>query len=136
MPGREPAAFLGDADGHDFILLLIDCVENRRSGEQRDFVLAAAPAKQNPDSKLLHGYSVWTGRPSRVNRRADSSGILCPLWLKIEPTTGYTEDYREILYRIFFPNADNASSTARSAVWLCSSITGFTSTISKLSMRP
>ena len=39
-------------------------------------------------------------------------------------------------YRIFFPNADSASSTARSAVRLCSSMTGFTSTISKLSMRP
>src|ERR1700691_1897399 len=39
-------------------------------------------------------------------------------------------------YRIFLPNADNANSTAKSAVRLCSSITGFTSTISKLSMRP
>src|SRR6266478_8195654 len=42
----------------------------------------------------------------------------------------------EFSYRIFFPNADSASSTAKSAVRLCSSITGFTSTISKLSMRP
>src|ERR1039458_7253438 len=40
------------------------------------------------------------------------------------------------LYSIFFPNADSANSTARSAVRLCSSITGFTSTISKLNMRP
>jgi hypothetical protein len=39
-------------------------------------------------------------------------------------------------YRIFLPNAESASSTAKSAVRLCSSITGFTSTISKLSMRP
>src|ERR1700691_2857890 len=39
-------------------------------------------------------------------------------------------------YKIFFPKADNANSTARSAVRLCSSITGFTSTISKLNMRP
>src|SRR5262249_2970898 len=38
--------------------------------------------------------------------------------------------------RIFFPNAESASSTARSAVRLCSSITGLTSTISKLVMRP
>src|SRR5689334_9624219 len=37
--------------------------------------------------------------------------------------------------RIFFPNAESASSTARSAVRLCSSITGLTSTISKLVMR-
>ena len=39
-------------------------------------------------------------------------------------------------YKIFFPNADSASSTARSAVRLCSSMTGLTSTISKLVMRP
>ncbi len=38
--------------------------------------------------------------------------------------------------RIFFPNADSASSTASDAVRLCSSMTGFTSTISKLSRRP
>jgi len=38
--------------------------------------------------------------------------------------------------RIFFPNAEEISSTARSAVRLCSSITGLTSTTSKLSMRP
>ena len=39
-------------------------------------------------------------------------------------------------YSIFFPKAESASPTARSAVWLCSSITGFTSTISKLVMWP
>ena len=39
-------------------------------------------------------------------------------------------------HRIFFPNAESASSTASDAVRLCSSITGFTSTISKLSIRP
>ena len=39
-------------------------------------------------------------------------------------------------YRIFFPKAESANSTARSAVRLCSSITGLTSTISKLVMRP
>src|SRR5581483_1837236 len=38
--------------------------------------------------------------------------------------------------RIFFPNADSASSTASDAVRLCSSMTGLTSTISKLSRRP
>src|SRR6266481_5853117 len=39
-------------------------------------------------------------------------------------------------YRIFFPRADSVNSTARLAVRLCSSITGLTSTISKLVMRP
>ncbi len=38
--------------------------------------------------------------------------------------------------RIFFPNTDSANSTARLAVWLRSSITGLTSTISKLVSRP
>lgn len=38
-------------------------------------------------------------------------------------------------YRIFFPNAERLSSTARSAVRLCSSMTGLTSTISNPSMR-
>jgi len=54
------------------------------------------------------------------------------IWLARRLTT---ED-RRLSYRIFFPNADSASSTARSAVRLCSSMTGFTSTISKLVMRP
>jgi hypothetical protein len=40
------------------------------------------------------------------------------------------------LYSIFFPNADSASSTASSAVRLCSSMTEFTSTLSKLSRCP
>ena len=39
-------------------------------------------------------------------------------------------------YRIFFPKAESASSTARSAVRLCSSMTGFTSTISNEVIRP
>src|SRR5437868_6950818 len=39
-------------------------------------------------------------------------------------------------YKIFLPKADIASSTARLAVRLCSSITGLTSTTSKLSIRP
>jgi hypothetical protein len=39
-------------------------------------------------------------------------------------------------YKIFLPKADIANSTARLAVRLCSSITGLTSTTSKLSIRP
>src|SRR5580704_1832907 len=94
----DPSALLGDADGHYFVLVFVDGVENRRGREQGDLMLSTAPAKQNANSKFFHSFNAG--------------------------------------YRIFFPNADNASSTARSAVRLCSSITGLTSTISKLNMRP
>ena len=43
--GGEPAAFLGDADGNDFIFIFVDGVENGSGREQRDFVLSAAPAE-------------------------------------------------------------------------------------------
>src|SRR5580698_700745 len=94
----HPSTFLSDADGHHFVFVFVDGVENRRSRKQRDLMLPTAPAKQDADSNLFHGLNMP--------------------------------------YRIFFPNADTANSTAKSAVRLCSSITGFTSTISKLSMRP
>ena len=48
---RQPAPILGDADGHDFIFVFVDGVENRRSREQRNLMLAAAPAKKNSDAK-------------------------------------------------------------------------------------
>ena len=58
MFGGKPAAFLGNADGHDFIFVFVDGVNNGGGGEQRDFVLSAAPAKKDADAKLLHDYSV------------------------------------------------------------------------------
>jgi hypothetical protein len=60
--GCEPAAVLGDADGYDFILISIDCIENGRGREQRDFMFAAAPAEKNSNPKLFHDDLVWTGR--------------------------------------------------------------------------
>ena len=42
---RQPVPFLGDADRHHVELLAIDRLENRSGGEQRNLVLAAAPAK-------------------------------------------------------------------------------------------
>src|SRR5277367_1206121 len=95
---RDPAAVLGNADGHNFVFILVNGVKDGRCREQRNLMLPAASAKENADSNFPHGF--------------------------------------ERGYRIFLPNADNANSTAKSAVRLCSSITGFTSTISKLSMRP
>src|SRR5205807_950815 len=51
---RQPAAFLGDTNRHNFIFVFIDSVENRGGGEQRDFVLAAASAKENTDANFFH----------------------------------------------------------------------------------
>ena len=45
MLGSEPAAFFGDADGHHFIFVFIDCVEYRCGRKQRNFVLSAAAAE-------------------------------------------------------------------------------------------
>ena len=44
---RQPAAILGDADGHHVEFSAIDRLQDRSRREQRDFVLAAAPAKKN-----------------------------------------------------------------------------------------
>ena len=43
--GREPASIFGDADGNDFVLFFIDCVENGCGREQRDLVLPTTSAK-------------------------------------------------------------------------------------------
>ena len=51
----DPSTLLGDAYGHNFVFIFVDGVENRRGREQRDFMLTAAPAKQDSDSNFLHG---------------------------------------------------------------------------------
>ena len=43
----DPSALFGDADRHDFVFCFIDRIHDRRSREQRNFVLATATAKQN-----------------------------------------------------------------------------------------
>ena len=45
--GRQPAALLGDADGRYVELLAIDRPQNRCRRQQRNLMLAAAPAKKN-----------------------------------------------------------------------------------------
>src|SRR5271157_3688070 len=50
----HPSAFLSDADGNDSVLLLVDCLEHRSRRKQRDFMLAASPAKQHTNSEFLH----------------------------------------------------------------------------------
>ena len=75
----------------------------------------------------------WRCNPVRRQSRCEASHRCdrgFPLWLQTANCKLPTP------HRIFFPNAELASSTARSAVRLRSSITGLTSTTSKLSMRP
>ncbi len=59
----KPAAFFGDADGHHIELLAIDRLQNRSRREQRDLMLAAAPAKQDTDTKFFrHCAAITTGK--------------------------------------------------------------------------
>jgi hypothetical protein len=67
--GGQPAAFLGDANGDDFEFIFVDGLENRCGGEQRDFVLSAAPAEEDADAKFFHDLSVWAWRTCGVNCR-------------------------------------------------------------------
>ena len=86
-------------------------------------MLAAPPTKQNTHAQFFSHTS------------SDCSGLLSVRGCR----SGYSVDALEgveRLYKIFFPKAEQANSTAKSAVRLRSSITGFTSTISKLSNRP
>ena len=41
----EPAALFRDADRHDVILLLVDCLQDRGRREPRDFVFAGTSAE-------------------------------------------------------------------------------------------
>ena len=82
----------------------------------------------------------YDGFPARTNNPVSPVGTALA-WAR-EIRESYAVSSGELLpilfdgYRIFLPNAEHASSTARSAVRLCSSMTGLTSTISKLSKRP
>src|SRR5271157_1833107 len=52
--GRDPSSLLGDADGNDFVLLLINRVQDGGRRQQRNLVFATAPAKQHTYPELLH----------------------------------------------------------------------------------
>ena len=56
MIGGQPAAVFGDADGHHFIFVFINGLQHRCRREQRNFVLAAAAAKQDSHAAFLHGF--------------------------------------------------------------------------------
>jgi hypothetical protein len=49
-----PAAFLGYADGDDFVLFLVNGLEDGGGGKQRNFVFAAAPAEKNAYPDFCH----------------------------------------------------------------------------------
>ena len=53
IAGGEPAALLGDADRHHIELAAVDGVEDGGGGEQRDLMLAAAPAKEDADAEFF-----------------------------------------------------------------------------------
>ena len=96
---------------------------------------ASPPSDQRPSLVMPMGTTSYLSLSIACRTdAAESSETSCsPLR---PPKRTPTRSLFIIFYKIFFPNADSANSTARSAVRLCSSITGFTSTISKLSIRP
>ena len=100
---HEPAAILGDADGHGFVFFRIERANHRCRRGQRHFVLARTPAEQHAHPQSLvsgnHRYCL------AFSLRAD--------------------------HRIFFPRPESTSSTPSVAVVLCKSITGLISTSSK-----
>ena len=50
----QPAAFLGDADRHDFKLALVNGTNDGCGGEQRDLVLSAPPPEKDANAQFLH----------------------------------------------------------------------------------
>jgi hypothetical protein len=110
----QPMTGLVDADRHHLELPPVNRLQNRSRREQRNLMLPAPPAKQNSHPQFFC-HCFFDHRTGRKNSALNQC---------------------RTPHNIFFPNAEQASSTARSAVRLCSSITGFTSTISKLSRRP
>src|SRR6202034_749693 len=65
----EPAAGFADADRDYVKLPSIDCLENRSRRKQRDFMLAAAAAKENAYAQFFRHASliVWVSRRSYVD---------------------------------------------------------------------
>jgi len=57
IAGCDPSSLLGDADGDDLVLRLVDGLEDGGGGEEGDLVLAGAAAEENADAQFfLH---VW-----------------------------------------------------------------------------
>src|SRR5581483_9772179 len=138
-PGPQPGADLGDGGAG------ASQRERQRRPNGSDYPGLPVSAAVGADGSFSRSSLKGTAQPcsfgshqergfSRTGSQSDtlvSDWGECPLARTAEGGWTYTA-----FYRIFFPNADSASSTASEAVRLCSSMTGFTSTISKLSRRP
>src|SRR5690349_25141058 len=116
---HQPAPLRGDADGHYFILLLINRVDDGFGGAQRHFVLSRPTAKDNSDpDSVCQRFAplLWFGtrRLRCAARRRVGVG----------------------LHIIFLPSADRIISTASCAVWFCVSNSGLTSVSSTEMTRP
>jgi len=61
----HPSSLFGDADGHDFIFVFVDGVENRRGREQRDFMLSLRPPKRMPTRIFFMTFSLDAQRLRR-----------------------------------------------------------------------
>src|SRR3989338_8297100 len=62
--GQHPAAFLGDADGNDVVLVAVESPQDRGGGDERNFMLARAPSEQHAHAALRHrssSYHHWLG---------------------------------------------------------------------------
>ena len=47
----KPVAFLGDADGHGFVLIRVEATNDGGSGGERNFVLAGAATEEDTNAK-------------------------------------------------------------------------------------
>ena len=132
-----------------------ESLEKRRSPQEKiaaiDLFTCSGRVKDKNLSPLLVLKTCPTSKPKVAAKRrrpspAGQRAMQAPdrmrctrgnRWLKARPSHEQrSRSWTSWSYKIFFPNAEQASSTARSAVRLCSSMTGFTSTISKLNNRP
>ena len=134
--GRQPAALLRDADRRDVEFFAIN-----RASEPTPQTAAKPHARRCARQKecLREVFLPWVdcrSANSRPSFRRHQVRIQFNNKRALPPRSLAPCSLAPCFYRIFLPNAEHASSTARSAVRLCSSITGFTSTTSKLSIRP
>src|ERR1035441_10928549 len=80
--GRSaPSPFLGDTDGHNVVFLLIDGVQDRGRRQQRDFMLAAAPAKQDTYPEFRHA-SILTRSEEHTSELQSLRHLVCRLLLE------------------------------------------------------
>src|SRR5438874_10041868 len=67
MNVSHPFSRFGNADGDNVELFLVDGIEHRGGGEQRDFVLAAASSEEHADLQLLHLFNLLFSFQGQAN---------------------------------------------------------------------